>query len=224
VQSSAQSISGQGRSRQSTYYGNELRNILEPMATPHRDYPEVMGRIIIPGVVDEWLVQRNNTYYLNHNYHGNAEEGGAVFIDAACTLDTPPENLHLRASDSAQGQTFQPLWQYKTEGAAFALGASHAFVTTLYEQIDYQLVAVFEASLEPGHPMYFNYASSPTFATDAEMMNYIVQVRQRSLYALPTQVLPDDRLLTLSTVSGADTADEKSTSLVLIFAGKPKIR
>ena len=39
-----------------------------------------------------------------------------------------------------------------SKGAAFALGASLAFVTTLYEQVDYLLVAVFEASLDPSQP------------------------------------------------------------------------
>jgi sortase B len=191
------------------------------MVEIRKEYPEVMGRLEIPGVVEEWVVQRNNTYYLNHNYRGTAEEGGAVFMDSANTLFTPPENLHLRGSDSAPGKTFHSLWQYKTGGAAFVTGAARATVTTLYEKADYLLVAVFEASMDPARPDYFNYSSYPTFASDAEMMDYIAKVRQRSLYTLPTDVLPGDRLLTLSTVSSAPGTDEKSVCLVLIFRHRP---
>ena len=209
------------RTRQSKYVYNELRNILEEMVDTHTEYPEVMGRLQIPGLLDEWVVQRNNTYYLNHNYRGTAEEGGAVFIDSACTLETPPENLHLRAGDSAPGKTFHKLWQYKTAGSAFATQAATATVTTLYEKLDYLLVAVFEASMDPAQPNYFNYTSHPTFATDAEMMAYVTSARQRSLYALPTDVQPGDRLLTLSTVSNAANDAEKPVCLVLLFRHRP---
>ncbi len=210
------------RTRQTRYTDNELRNIREDMAKPHQEYPELLGRLLIPGLMDEPVVQRNNTFYLNHNYRGTAEEGGAVFIDSACTLETPPENLHLRASDNAPGRTFHKLWQYKNSGAAFVTQHSQATVTTLYEQLDYLLVTVFEASLDPSQPTYFNYASHPTFATDADMLAYVANARQRSLYTLPTDVQPGDRLLTLSTVSSADSDFEKSNCLVLIFRHRPQ--
>jgi len=199
------------------YPDNPLRNQIASITDIREEYPEVVGRIVIPGVIDEWIMHRNNTYYLNHNFRGTSAEGGAVFMDAACMLDTPPENLHLRGSGSVPGKTFHALWQYKTGGTNFVYEAEVAHVTTLYEETKYLLYAVIEASGDPASPAYFNYASHPTFATDEEMLNYMALAQQHSLYTLPTDVQPGDRLLTLSTVTGADDGGDGSTNLVLIF-------
>ena len=197
------------------YPGNELRNILPDMAKIRQEYPEIIGKLVIPGVLEEWIMYRNNTYYLNHNYRGTSAEGGAVFMDSACTLETPPENLHLRASGSAPGKTFHALWQYKTGGMSFLYNAEVAHVTTLYEEVAYLLLAVIETSGDPTQFDYFNYTSYPTFATDEEMLEFVELAKQHSIYNLPTDIQPGDRLLTLSTVTG--TGSEQSTNLVLIF-------
>jgi len=209
------------RTKLRQYPNNPLRNPIELISKQQVEYPDVVGKLVIPGVLEEWIVQRNNTYYLNHNFRGTSAEGGAVFMDVACTLDNPPENLHLRGSGSVPGKTFHPLWQYKTGGSAFGYASPTAHVTTLYEEVEYHLFAVIEASGDPASSFYFNYASHPTFATDDEMMNYVAQTRQRSLYHLSTEVSPGDRLLTLSTVSSADDATNQDTNLVLFFSAKP---
>ena len=209
------------RTKLRQYPDNPLRNPIKLITDMRKDYPEVVGKLEIPGVVEEWIVQRNNTYYLNHNYRGTSAEGGAVFMDAACTLDTPPENLHLRGRGGVPGKTFNALWQYKTGGMSFIYNAEVAHVTTLYEEQRYILFAIIETSGDPAKADYFNYASHPTFATDEEMMDYVARAREHSLYNLPTEVSPGDRLLTLSTVSSADDATNQDTNLVLFFSAKP---
>ncbi len=198
------------RTRLTQYPLNPLQIKLGSMEQITSEYPDVVGRLFIPGVLDEWIVQRNNTYYLNHNYRGTSAEGGAVFMDISCTLDTPPENLHLRGSGSVPGKTFHPLWQYKTGGMDFVNTAEMVQVTTLYEENHYLLYAVIEASSDPNNPNYFNYSSYPTFSTDEEMMEYLALAKQHSIYTLPTDVQPGDRLLTLST-------SDEGNNLVLIF-------
>lgn len=209
------------RTRVLQYPNNPLRNPIELISKTREEYPEVVGKLEIPGVIDEWIVQRNNTYYLNHNYRGTSSEGGAVFMDMACTLDTPPENLHLRGRGGVPGKTFNALWQYKTGGMSFIYNAEIAHVTTLYEEMRYILFAIIETSGDPAKADYFNYASHPTFATDEEMMNYVARAREHSLYNLPTVVNPGDRLLTLSTVSSADDPSDQNTNLVLLFSSMP---
>ena len=223
AQATAQEAPAQ-RTRLKTYPNNELRNPIDDkeLNDVRKEYAEVMGRLQIPGVLDEWVVQRNNNfYYLTHNYRGTPEEGGAVFIDSACTLMTPPENLHLRGVDSVPGKTFHPLLQYKS--STFGTGATTAVVTTLYEKVEYELISVFEASMVTNHHLYFNYISHPTFTNDAEMMDYVAQVRRRSLYMLSADVQPGDRLLTLSTVSTNTSTDKVPVYLVLIFRNRPEV-
>lgn len=201
------------RTRLTRYPKNTLRNVLDSMSAYQQEYPEVMGRISIPGVLDEIFAQRNNTFYLTHNYRGALADGGAVFLDESCSLKTPPENMLLRGVGSVQGKSFSPLWQYQTQGDAFAVSACYADVTTLYEEERYVLFAVVVAESDPTRPGYFDYVSHASFSSDAEMSDYVQEARERSLYQFSVSVEPSDRLLTLATVS----SDTDGKCLVLLF-------
>ena len=167
---------------------------------------DVIGRLVIPGVVDELVMQRNNTYYLTHDAIGTTCEYGAVFADQSCTLRMPPENLLLRGQGGVPGKTFAPLWQYVSGGSSFVAANMMARLTTLYEEENYVLFAVIVADGNASSSRYFNYASNPTFTTDEAMLRYVDTARQHSLYRFNVDVAASDRLLTLATLgSGQDT-------------------
>jgi len=170
-----------------------------------------VGQLTIPGVLEEVVVQRNNTYYLTHNYRGSSSDAGAVFVDESCSLRSPPENLLLRGQGTIEGKVFAPLWQYATAGRDFVASATTAHLTTLYEEADYVLFAVIRASSNPSSPDYFNYAGYSSFATDADMLSYIETARTHSLYSFNVDVTASDRLLTLATLGSGNE------SLVLLF-------
>ena len=163
---------------------------------------DVIGRLTIPGVLDEVVVKRNNTYYLTRNYRGASSDAGAVFADESCSLRIPPENLLLRGQSAVEGKTFAPLWQCATAGRDFVASAASATLTTLYEQAQYTLFAVIVADSDPASGSYFNYGSHPTFATDEAMLTYVESARTHSLYQFNVDVQASDRLLTLATIGG----------------------
>lgn len=198
------------RTRQTTYPKNPMRNIQESLTLLVAQNSDVIGRLVIPNVLDEIVVQRNNTYYLTRDYLGVTREGGSVFADEGCSLRTPPENLLLRGQGSVPNQTFAPLWQYVSGGAAFASSAAVAQLTTLYEEESYVLFAVIVADSDPQSEGYFNYASHPSFDTDEAMLRYVQEARAHSLYTFDVEVQSSDRLLTLATI-GSDNC------LVLLF-------
>lgn len=193
------------------YPDNPLRNEMESLRELREESSEVVGRLVIEGVLDEVVVQRNNTYYLTHNYRGVSSNAGAVFIDESCSLRNPPENLLLRGQGGVSGKSFEPLWQYKTGGQAFAALHPTLSLTTLYEEADYLLIAVIVADSDPTSSGYFNYASHPTFPTDEEMLSYVESARAHSLYQFNVDVQASDRLLTLATL------DTSGSSLVLVL-------
>jgi len=198
------------RTKLKSYPKNPLRNIQPSIAELVKENPDVIGHLVIEGVLDEIVMQRNNTYYLNHSSLGSPSEAGAVFADESCSFRLPPENLLLRGQCGISGKTFHPLLQYATIGSSFAASAPTARLTTLYEEETYVLFAVIAADSDPANPGYFNYASHPTFTTDEAMMAYVQSARQHSLYQFNVDVQPSDRLLTLATLGGDDT-------LVLIY-------
>lgn len=201
------------RTRLRRYPDNPLCNVLDSMKEISTEYPDVLARLYIPGVLDEYVVQRNNTYYLTHNYRGSLSDGGAVFLDRDCFISTPPENLLLRGEGDVAGVSFAPLWQYESGGIGFAAGACFAQLTTLYEDARYVLFSVIVADSDPAKPGYFDYVSHDTFDTDAQMMEYVQSAADRSLYGFSVSVEPSDRLMTLATVSSRGNGK----CLVLLF-------
>ena len=201
------------KTRLRRYPDNPLCNVLDSMKEISTEYPDVLARLYIPGVLDEYVVQRNNTYYLTHNYRGSLSDGGAVFLDRDCFISTPPENLLLRGEGNVAGVSFAPLWQYESGGIGFAAGACFAQLTTLYEDARYVLFSVIVADSDPAKPGYFDYASHDTFDTDAQMMEYVQSAADRSLYGFSVSVEPSDRLMTLATVSSRGNGK----CLVLLF-------
>ena len=198
------------RSRLDTYPKNPMHNITDGIAEMRLSLNEVMGQLVIEGLVDEIVVQRNNTYYLNHAYDGTLSPAGAVFIDESCSLYRPPENLILRGQSAVQGRSLEPLKQFITGGWSFAQANAYLTMTTLYESERYVLFGVIQSASDPGADGYFNYAR-PSFATDEEMLEYAQSVKANSLYDFGVDVQATDRLLTIATV------DTSSTCVVLIY-------
>lgn len=190
------------RTREIAYPKNEMRNIMPGLIDLRAENADVVGRLVIDGVLDEVVVQRNNTYYLTHNYRGSNSSAGAVFADESCTLQKPPENLLLRGQSASPGKVFAPLWQFVNGGRDFVAANTYATLTTLYEEERYVLFAVIQAASDPASAGYFSYASHPTFTTDDAMLAYVQQAREHSLYQFNVEVLASDRLLTLATIGG----------------------
>ena len=198
------------RVRLSGYPKNPLRNVQESLVSLVAQNGDVVGRLVIPDVLDEVVLQRNNTYYLNHTLLGTTDEAGAVFADESCSLRVPPENLLLRGQSSVPDKVFSPLWQFISGGASFAAAHTTAQLTTLYEDERYFLIAVLVAGSDPRADNYFNYASQPTFTTDEAMLTYVDSLRRHSLYDFAVDVQASDRLLTLATLGN-------DNSLVLVY-------
>ena len=192
------------RTKLISYPKNPLCNIQESLKELIAENPDVMGRLVIPGLVDEIVVQRNNTYYLTHHYTGADSDAGAVFIDESCSIRMPPENLLLRGQSDVGGKVFSKLWQYVGGGTSFAASMATARLTTLYEEETFVLFAVILSDNDPGSPGYFSYASSPTFATDESMLAFVESARSRSLYPFSVDVNASDRLLTLATLGNGN--------------------
>ncbi|MEG1015236.1 MAG: hypothetical protein RSI33_13415, partial [Clostridia bacterium] len=201
------------RTKQFSYPDNPLLNIMASIQAAHAENADVVGHVVIDGLLDEAVVMRNNTYYLNHSAQGSPSESGAVFIDESCALRFPPENLLLRGQSAIAGKVFAPLWRFKEDGSAFVASATTLKLTTLYEETHFVLFAVIVAGSTPGLSDYFNFASHPSFASDQSMLDYVQSAKEHSLYQFKVDVDATDRLLTLATL-GNSTSNQ---SLVLLY-------
>ncbi|MEA4929128.1 MAG: hypothetical protein VB104_10715 [Candidatus Limiplasma sp.] len=188
------------RTRLTKYPDNPLLSVDEAFTELRKENPDVVGRLTIDGLLDETIVQRNNTFYLTHNARGLHGTQGAVFVDEGCSLQKPPENLLLRAQTQPEGKLFAPLTRYGQEGAAFIRAHGIVRCDTIYEKGVYVVFAVVQADSDVNSPAYFNYAGYPTFQSDTQMLGYVKAARNHSVCAIDVGVRADDRLLTLATV------------------------
>lgn len=172
---------------------------------------DVVGQLTIPGVLEEVVVQRNNTYYLTRNYRGSSSDAGAVFVDESCSLRFPPENLLLRGQGTIEGKVFAPLWQYATAGRDFVASATFRPPDHPVRRGGLCALRGHSGQQQSLSPDYFNYAGYTSFATDADMLSYIETARIHSLYSFNVDVTASDRLLTLATLGSGNE------SLVLLF-------
>ena len=189
------------RTKARNYLKNPMGNIRPEFEDMRKENRDISGRLVIEGVMDEVVVQRNNTYYLTRNIRGGFSASGTIFMDEACNIVIPPENLLLRGQSVAENQAFGSLTNYGRGGADYVRANALVQLTTLYEEEQYVVFAVILAGNNPQSANYFNYAGYPVFQSDWEMEKHVTTAKAHSLYEIPVDVQPSDRLLTLSTVN-----------------------
>ena len=193
------------------YPENPLLIPSDEIAALQVENEDIVGRLMIDGLLNEIVVQRNNTYYLNHNAMGAYSGYGAVFADETMSLRSPPENILLYGRTSNPGKVLEPLKGYLTGGLDFASRYAFLSLNTLYEDARYVIIAIVQASADPAAADYFDYKHL-AFETDEEMLAFASKAIGRSTYIFNVPVAPTDRLLTLVTLS--DGEDKESLIIV----------
>jgi len=153
-------------------------------------------------LVDEAVVQKDNTYFLTHDATGNDNNNGAIFLDADISLLTRPYTIILYGHNMKSGNMFGRLKKYK-ESSFFR---KHQIITfdTMYENGQYAVFAVMEMSTTPGVAMWYNLWS---LATDirADREDAIREIEKRSAVSSVLDVQADDQILLLVTCLDGDT-------------------
>ena len=169
-----------------------------------RQNPDIVGWIKIDGVLEEAVVQRDNDYYLTHNALRQKSLTGALFLDERCDLKSVPTQMLIHGHNMKEGAMFGSLKKYKVKDASFY--RDHPFVefNTIYENSTYVIFAVAEVDLRWNKPNYLPFWEDVRFDTVEEFEAYVKKARDLSQYRCNVEVVPGDRLLTLSTCTGSD--------------------
>ena len=145
---------------------------------------------------------RNYQFYLSHNYKGGYDSYGSIFVDYRCTEGTDSKNLVLHGHHMNDGSMFGDLMNYG--GTSGNLDFYKKAPTIEFDTPDgdgtYKIISVFKTNTLSGHGEFFNYMIG-NFQNEKDFMNYVYNVKIRSLINCPVDVNEDDQLLTLSTCS-----------------------
>ncbi|MDD2649414.1 MAG: class B sortase [Eubacteriales bacterium] len=196
------------------YYPDNVTNAIKLSFRQVRETNrDIVAWLTIDGVVDEAVVHRDNTFYLTHDYLGQKNANGALFMDEQCSLLPVPNHIVVYGHNMKTGAMFVRLILYKTKGLEYL--KKHGIVTfnTMYEDAQYVVFAVMQVHLDPADRHFFNFFTLD-FANDDSYKEYILRAKALSMYTVPVSVEPGDRLLSLVTCIGENNDDER---LVLLL-------
>ncbi len=144
----------------------------------------------------------SDQYYLNHNYKSEYDSYGCIFLDYRCTNGMDSKNIVLHGHHMNDGSMFGDLMEYGGTEGNLDFYKEHPTVVFDTPQGDgmYKIISVYKTNTLSAHGEFFNYMVGD-FQNEKDFMNYVYNVRIRSLINCPVDVNEDDELLTLSTCS-----------------------
>ena len=169
---------------------------------------EIVGWVQIKGTKIDYPVlwhkgdDASDQYYLNHNYKNEYDSYGSIFLDYRCKNGTNSKNTILHGHHMNDGSMFGNLLDYGSTEGDLDFYKKHATFRfdTPQGKGTYKIISVYKTNTLSSHGEFFNYMVGD-FQNDKDFMNYVYNVRIRSLFNCPVDVNEDDELLTLSTCS-----------------------
>ncbi len=187
-----------------SYPGNAYPIISSRFQKIRRQNEDIIGWLTIEEIVDEAVVQRDNSYYLKRDYRGYHNVNGAIFLDESTDLRTRPYTLMLYGHNMKTGLMFGGLRNYEN----LTFYKNNPFITfdTMYEDGRYVVFSVAQVSTKSSNWRYMNWSwlLSSSVSLRRKAMNTLFQF---SVYGKYIDVKPEDQILLLITC--VDEEDER---------------
>lgn len=171
---------------------------------------DIIGWLKLESVkeIDFPVTQRDNSFYVDHDFYGRKSASGTAFLDASCSVLPKAENMIIHAHNMKNGTMFGKLYYLLDEN--ILINSPLASFKTLYDDGVYVPYAVSEVSIDPQSDRYVPLIKAE-FKSLQERNKYVEDLREFSAFELPIDILSQDELLTLITCHGK----EKSERLVV---------
>lgn len=140
-------------------------------------------------------------HYLFKDFFGDYYKAGSLFLDLRSSVEKPTQNyvIHGHNMISTPEKMFHYIKYYKD----VSYYKKHPIISfdTLYEEADYKVFALIKTTPKADKDYFFEYRQS-TFEDSSDFLNFVYQIRIRSLITVPdVDINENDTLLTLSTCS-----------------------
>lgn len=161
--------------------------------------PDVVGFITVPNTVIDYPVvmptkDEGEHYYLTHNYKKEYSAYGSIFVDISCPEGLQSKNVMLHGHNMNNGSMFAAILKYG-DLAFYRQSPTIQFDNSEWKVFAINKLNVLESQGEP-----FGYLQCG-FASDEDFLNYIYNVRVRSLINTPVNINEDDQIMLMSTCS-----------------------
>lgn len=161
---------------------------------------DIVGWVSVPGTVIDYPVLQSDRdapeYYLKRNYLKKYSGHGSIFLSADCDAEKG-RNLVLYGHSMNDGQMFAALLKYDLDAY---LASPVVGFDTAEQKSQWKIISIFKTNTLPEQGEVFHFTRTD-FSSDADYMNYVYQLRIRSIVDAPVDFRADDRIVTLSTCS-----------------------
>ena len=178
----------------------EQKSILMEFTSILQQNPNFAGWITIEGTkIDNPIVltRDGSDFYLNHNFNGEEDINGTLFMGPRCHMADRSTNLIIYGHNMKSGQMFGDLKKYLQED--FFLSHKQIIFDTIYEKGVYEIFAVCLGEVHYRDENIFRYYNFIQANTQEEYQAFLDNIRELSVFM--SEELPnyEDDLLTLST-------------------------
>ncbi len=183
--------------------GEKAPEILPQFQKLYQQNSDFSGWITIVGTgIDYPLMQpvpENSDFYLDHDYKGEEDINGSIFLDARNDIQSQDDNLIVYGHNMKSGMMFGGLEQYLDA----AYWKEHKTVTlqTLYDQAEYEIIAVCLSKVAAGGENDFQYYDFINAGSEEAFQLYVKRLQGMNVMGGKLDISYGDKLLTLSTCS-----------------------
>lgn len=164
---------------------------------------DIVGWLTIPGLLDQAVVQRDNSYYLKRDYLGYHNVNGALFLEKHISLMSRPQHYIIFGHNMKTGEMFGGLRNY--EDPAYYRNNPVIDFNVLYEEGEYVIFAIADVDILSDLPHYIPFMQMEELSSE-EQNACIRKLQRYSKLEIPLLVDAEDQLLLLVTCEGTDRA------------------
>ena len=178
-----------------------LPEVVEAFQELYQRNNDLAGWLKVAEQVDLPIAQHEgNDYYMIHNFDGQEDEAGALFLDERNRLSPRDQHLLIYGHNMKDGAMFGRLAQFRELDY---LKANPTFTfQSVYdaEPTTYVVVAVLDASMDVGNQDYLK-IRVPNFDDEQALLDFIQSLKDFSYFDIPVEVSEQDHLISLVTCS-----------------------
>ena len=165
----------------------------------HQQNPDIRAWVVIPGTDINYPVCQtdNNDFYLNHNFNKKYSAFGTLFFDCQNEVDSS-QNITIYGHSVKNSQMFTNIKKY----ANIDFYKEHPIVQLITPNglVEYKVFAAMVMNAVPEDDNGYLYHFMQTdFMRQRDFINWINEALQRSVIETTVDVLPSDRIITMST-------------------------
>ncbi len=181
--------------------GNPAMTVMPALKKLQKQNKDVVGWLSIPDMLEQAVVQRDNSYYLKRDYLGYHNANGALFLEESISLKSRPDAYVIFGHNMKTGDMFGSLRLYEDAGYY----RKHALISfsALYEDGQYVVFAVTDVDIIQGMRRYVPFMQLPGMEK-TQRAACIQRLQAYSRILSPVQVSADDQLLLLVTCEGTE--------------------